>query len=167
MQNIRFWAPSWHLKWNTMQWRDLSIAAWLFHNLHGMYKDVWRIFGQHIWGPFGKYCVILNENNSQILCKISHFVHPLKMGNGIPCYKERHPLLLEHSMTFLRCIMIMRGAFDSIYEPLMIRILSFLVKRTLKFIPQIRSGTSFQHEWWDVSCCVESSIAAWVFHNLS
>jgi len=48
------------------------------------------------------------------------------MVNGLPCYKDRHPLLLEHSMTFLRFIMIMRDAFDSIYEPLMIHILSII-----------------------------------------
>ena len=78
---------------------------------------------------------------------VNHLLYVIcvAMVNGLPCYKDGHPLLLEHSMTFLRCIMIMRGAFDSIYDPLMIRILSFLLKRTLKFIRQMRSGTSFQH----------------------
>ena len=49
------------------------------------------------------------------------------------CYKERHPLLLECLMIFLRCIRIVWGASDSIYKPLMVHTVSCLLILSLTF----------------------------------
>ena len=57
---------------------------------------------------------------SQIAYKnIPDFGHPLSNWKWDDVlYKERHPLLLECFITFLRCIRKMEGAADSICEPL-------------------------------------------------
>ena len=58
MQNIRIRAPSRYWKCDSLLWRDTSIAAWVFHNLHQKYEDVHRSFRQHIQAPYDLFCVI-------------------------------------------------------------------------------------------------------------
>ena len=59
---------------------------------------------------------------------------PLITGNGMMCCKEGHPLLLEWFPTFLRCIIMIRGASDSIYKTPVFHNMTFLLKTTLKLL---------------------------------
>ena len=52
--------------------------------------------------------------------KYQILVEPSLIGNGIMWCKERHPLLLECSTTFLRCTRIIGRAPNSIYKTLMV-----------------------------------------------
>ena len=74
----------------------------------------------------GQHHVITTKNNSQISCKISSFGYPLRTQNGMLCYKERHALLLEYSMTVLTYMRIIRGASYSICKHLMVHTVSLL-----------------------------------------
>ena len=58
------------------------------------------------------------------------------------CYKERHSLLLEWFINFLRCMRMNRRASGSIFETLMVHSVSFLLKTTLKFHKNI---SDFRH----------------------
>jgi len=92
-----------------------------------------RAFGS-IYQPLIVYIIsFLPKNNTQILCKISDFRHPVSIGNGMMFCKEMHPLLLECFITFLRCVRMTGRAFDDICMTLMVHITSFLLKITLKF----------------------------------
>ena len=55
----------------------------------------------------------------QIAYKIPDVGYPLSTANEMPLCKEGHPLLMKCSITGLRCIKHMWGAFDSIYLQLM------------------------------------------------
>ena len=80
--------------------------------------------------------------------KIFDFGDPLNMGNGIVCDKERHPLLIECFVTFYGCIRMIRGAPDSICEPLMVHTMSFLQIITLQFHENIRFWAPSQQGKW-------------------
>ena len=83
-------------------------------------------------------------NNSLISCKITEFGHPLCMGNRMPCCKERHPLLLKYFITFLRCIRMISIFSDSILKSVIVHMVSFLLKSTLKIHGKCQSfGTRF------------------------
>ena len=58
---------------------------------------------------------------------------PLSMGNGMICCKERHPLLLKGFISFLWCIRKTGGAFDNIHKPIIVHIVPFPLRLTLKF----------------------------------
>ena len=64
------------------------------------------------------HCIISVKNNFQISCKISYFGHPLGTGYGILWHKERHPLLLDCFIPFLKCMRMIMGALECIYKPL-------------------------------------------------
>ena len=53
-------------------------------------------------------------------------------------YKERHTLLLECFIISLRCIMMIKGASNIIYKPLMVNTVSFLPTTTLKLHEKCR-----------------------------
>ena len=76
---------------------------------------------------------ITAEINSQISCKLSNFGHPVRTGNETLCYKERPPLLLEYSITFLTYVKMIGRVLNSIYEHLMVNSVSFLPKTTRNF----------------------------------
>ena len=44
---------------------------------------------------------------------MSGFGYPFNMGNGMMCYKERYPLLLEWFITFIGCIKVIGGALHT------------------------------------------------------
>ena len=64
---------------------------------------------------------------------MSDFGQTLSTRNGMMCYKERHALLLECVITFLRCIRMIRGTSESIYSPPMVYTVSFVAKTNIKF----------------------------------
>ena len=65
--------------------------------------------------------------------KYQILVEPSLIGNGIMWCKERHPLLLECSTTFLRLSRIIGGVPNIIYKPWMVLIMSFLPRAALEF----------------------------------
>jgi len=48
------------------------------------------------------------------------------------CYEERYPLLLKWFIIFLRYTSKVGGASDSIYKPLIVHVMPFLPRLTLK-----------------------------------
>ena len=76
---------------------------------------------------------------------------PISIENEVWSYMERHPLLLEYSITFLRYISEMEGPSDSIHTPLMARTLPFLPMLTPKFDTKYKiSGTLSA---WGIGFC--------------
>ena len=58
-------------------------------------------------------------------------MHHLNVGNEIPYYKEIHALLLEWSVTFLRCIRMIGRASDSMYVFIMFDIICHFCQKWL------------------------------------
>ena len=117
--NLRFWAPSQHIKCAAVLQGEVYIVHEVFHNLPPMYKDGWKSLWGHIWARNGLQCVISVNSKSHISCKIAVFRYPLSKGNVMLCYKERHPLLLDYFIPFLKCIRMVGRATSSLYESLM------------------------------------------------
>ena len=66
-------------------------------------------------------------------------------GHGMPHCNEGHQLLIKCYITFIRFIRMVERASGSIYKPLMIITVSFLLKITLKFHVKCQSlGTPFE-----------------------
>ena len=66
--------------------------------------------------------------------QIWDFGHPHRTGNVLLCWcKERYLLSMKCFIAFLRCVKMVKGAFDRMYEPLMIHNVSFLPTTNLKF----------------------------------
>ena len=112
---------------------ESSIAAKVFHNLPQMCKDGWTNFWSHLQAHYGPHGVIYAKNNSQISHKSLDLGHPPSTGNGMMYCKEIHLLLLECFITFLRYIVMIGLASDSIYETPLIHTISFLPNTALKF----------------------------------
>ena len=73
--------------------------------------------------------------------------YPFKTWNEILCYEERFSLLLKWLITFLWCISKVGGASDSIYKPLIVQIVSFQSRMTLKLHTKYKIwGTPFATE---------------------
>ena len=81
-------------------------------------------------------------------------------------YKMRCPLLLVSFVNFLRCISKMRGASDSMTEPLMVHTIQFLLRLTLKLHINQRFWAPSQQRKWNGVNCGGTFIAAEVFHIL-
>ena len=94
-----------------LQWK-ISIAAWLFHILLYMDKKAYRSFSQHLQAPHGSHHVICAKNNFQNSWNISELRLLLCMRFCMWCCKERHTLLLNCLINFLRCIRRMQCTFD-------------------------------------------------------
>ena len=112
------WAPSSHWKPDTVLQGEISIASWVFHSLLSLNKNARKSFGQYTQTPYDLHCIISVKNNFQISCEISYFGHPLGTGYGILWNKERHPLLLDCFIPFLKCMRMIMGAPECIYKPL-------------------------------------------------
>ena len=54
------------------------------------------------------------------------------MGNGMLCYKARHPMPMKCFIPFPTCIHNEEGASDSLYKSLIVHMVSFLSRVTLK-----------------------------------
>ena len=121
-------------------------------DIHGCLEDLLTEY-TYQYGPHG---VISATNNSQIWCKMSASRHPLCTEIGMLCHKERHTLLLECFITFLRCMRMNGRASVSIYMPLMVHTVSFILKTPLNFhVRQCqRLGTPFL-KGNGISCCKE------------
>ena len=60
--------------------------------------------------------LFLPKTKLQISRKLPYFGHYNSTRNEIVCYEERHPLLLKYLITFIRCIRMIGGAFESMYH---------------------------------------------------
>ena len=60
--------------------------------------------------------LFLPKTKLQISRKFTYFGHYNSTRNEIVCYEERHPLLLKYLITFIRCIRMIGGAFESMYH---------------------------------------------------
>ena len=117
--------------------------------------------------PRGPQCVISTRNKTHLKyyhakCKISGT--PLSTGNGITRNNERHPLLLGCFIALLTCILMIRGALDSIYKTLMVQNVSFIPKINLNFHAKCKLlGTLAAQEMGcsatrrDIHCCLCAS----------
>ncbi len=95
-------------------------------------------FWWHFQAFYCSYHAISSKVESQIVLKIPDFGYPLCTRSGIPCYEERHPLLLKYFITFLRHTQKVRGASDTIYNALRVHIVSLLLVSTLKDCTKLR-----------------------------
>ena len=102
--------------------------------------------------------------------EIWDFGHPHRTGNVLLCWcKERYLLSMKCFIAFLRCVKMVKGAFDRIYEPLMIHNMLFLPTTNLKFHPKFQfSGILSTKGMWccatrrDIHCCLTTS-----YHSLN
>ena len=78
-------------------------------------------------------CSIFYQNHSQVSSKISDSGQYINMENMILCCKDDHSLLLKCFLTSLRCVWMIVRPPNSIYDPLMVITVSFLLKTTLNF----------------------------------
>ena len=62
--------------------------------------------------------------------------------------------------------MMITGAFDNVYRPIMVHTMAFLSKPTPKCLHNFRLQIPYQHWKWDAMLQGERSIAAWVFHSI-
>ena len=164
--NLRFWAPSQHRNCAAVLQGEVSIVDQVFHNPPPMCKDGWKSFWYHIWAHHGPQCVVSANNKSQISCKISVFGYPPSKGDAMPCYKERHPLLIDCFILFLKYIRMVGRATGSIDESLMVHNMSFLPVTNIKFHTNLRFWAHSQHRKCAAILQGEVSIVDEVFHNL-
>ena len=61
----------------------------------------------------------LPTTNLKFHTKISVFGYPLSKGSVMLCYKERHPLLLDYFIAFLKCIRMVGRSTGGLYDLLM------------------------------------------------
>ena len=99
--------------------------------------------------PHDPHHAICSQNNFHLSCKKPDFGQPLNTGNGISCYKEIHPLLLECLIFFVKCTSMIGRASDGIYELSWSTSCHFCPKKTHKFHQNIRFWAPFQHRKWD------------------
>ena len=92
----------------------------------------WEDFLKNLQVSHVSNCAVSVEIVSQIAHKMPDLVYPLRMANGMLCYEERQPLLLKCFIFFLRCISMVRGAFNIINKPLLDHTMSFLPRVALK-----------------------------------
>ena len=150
-QNVRFWEPSEHRKWDVVLQGDTPIASGVFHNLILMWNYDYRSFRLHLQDPYGPHHIISVKNNSQISGKMLDFRYPLSTKYGVWCCKERHPLLLKCFITFLRCIWMAGQASDSICRPIMVHRVSFMSKTNLKFHTKFQIWGTLPAQ--EMGCC--------------
>ena len=98
------------------------------------------------------------KNNSQISCKMPDFMYPLCTENGMLYCTERHPLLMECFIIFLRCIRMIGRASDSVYKLRMVNTTSFLSKIAPKLLAWWHPLSTDNGGWYDtrskISCCM-------------
>ena len=97
-----------------------------------IYTEGGMSFWQHIWAPYSSHGTIFVKVNSQIACKLPDLVCPISTGNGMLYYNERHSLLMKWSISFLKCMRQIGRTSGSIFELLIVHIMSYLQWLTLK-----------------------------------
>ena len=125
IQNARIWVPSQYAKQDAVLQGETSIADGVLQNLSYMYERDGVSFWWHKEAPFVPASFISTKVSSQIAHKITGFGYPPIAGNRIPCYEERHPLLLKCFKTSLKRKWKMQISSDSIYERLTVHNLPF------------------------------------------
>ena len=108
---------------------SLYIYEWL--------EELQIAYRSPLW--FSTCCATSTDNNSHISWNISDFRYLLSTWNGTLCCKERHALLLECVMTFLKYIKWIWRALYSIYKPSIVHIMFFLP------ITNIKLHAKYQH----------------------
>ena len=114
---------------------------------------------------FSTCCATSTDNNSHISWNISDFRYLLSTWNGTLCCNERHALLLECVMTFLKYIKWIWRALYSIYKPSIVHIMFFLP--ISNYMQNINIRAASKHQNWVALIQEEASIGAEVFYNLS
>ena len=101
---------------------------------------------------------------------MSDLGYPIITENGVLCYKERHPLLLKYIITFFRCVRKIRRASDNSFDPLVVHIVSFLPRLTLKLHLKcwiLGSLSALKMGWYTsrigIHCCWIRSTASFDF----
>ena len=160
MKSIIFWAISQHEKWMLCYNERypltcgcfISLLIWI-RKLTGASASIYKPLMVHTF-------VISAVIVSPMAYKIPDFWYPLCMGNGMVCNDKGHPLLLECFITFLGLISKMRWVSDIIYKLLVVHMVSFLPRLTLKFYTnfQISGILSAWERGWsatrrDTHCC--------------
>ena len=161
----RYWVPSHHMKFNALLQKETHIAAEVVHNL-----------------PLIIYDDLMPSSTSNLLFTSCHFywgrlsncTQNVRLGvpsSDAPCAgnetiycKERYPLLLKCFIALLRCMSKMGGASDSIFEPLMVQTVSFLLRSTLKLHTKYLSSLHWKGGWYTTRvvahCCWSGSKAS-------
>ena len=116
--SVRFCAHLYNRKWDAVLQRETSIANWVFHSHLWFYKDQWKRSWQHIWASYSQHHVISAKTSPNFFAKYQNLDTPLNRRSGMLYYKERHPVLPERFITFLRCVRMIVSAPDSIMRPL-------------------------------------------------
>ena len=83
-----------------------------------------------LWSTPWHFCQNLPPN----AYTISDYRYLISIEYGMLCYKERDPLLLECFIAFLRCLEMVIGCSESIYQHIMVYIVSFLSKTAFTFL---------------------------------
>ena len=100
------------------------------------------------------------QTYSQIPSRITIFGHHIYPDNVTVCCKNRHPLLIECFISFLRCIRRIERAFGSISDPMMVNTLPFLPNKLSIFKQNNQFGAP--HLPWkrDTMNKIQTTIAA-------
>ena len=92
-----------------------------------------RNFTHHLTAPYVSNRAISVNNDYQIVYTMPDLGYPPRTTrNEMICYKGRHTLLLKWSISFIGCIRKVRGAAVNIYKALIVHIMPFLQRLTLK-----------------------------------
>ena len=151
MQNIILLAPSQSPEEYAVRWVETITAAWGFHNISHTYDDDWKSVWQQLSVPDGPQACPFCRNQLLNLMQNEDIWYPLSLVNRMLYFRERHSLLLECFIAYHWCIRMIERAPGSIDEPLMVIIMSFLPKDTLKFHAKYHTfGTLSEHE---IICC--------------
>ena len=136
--------------------RYLSVAWPSLDVWGGWLEELMAASTSHIWSTS---CHFYQKQLSK-LCKMSDVGLPLCPGNKMMWYNGRCILLLMWSITALRCITLIGRPSTTICKHLMVYIMSFLPKTTIKFHAKYHiSGTlSARKMQWcatrrDIHCC--------------
>ena len=125
-----FWGPSFHIQNRMIRYyeRYPLLLKWSIAFLRCIWKMGWTFCS--IYQPLIYNTVLFLMILTLKLC-IKYLIWgtlPVPAHEmGVPCDEVRHPLLLKWFITFLWCISKVWGASDSIYKPLIVHIVSFLL----------------------------------------
>ena len=95
--------------------RNIIHCSWSISYPQEMHKVDRRCFYQYLSATYGSHCAISLQCQLSNCTQNARCWYPLSMTNEILYYKEGQPLLMKCFKTFLRCIMQMGDASDSIF----------------------------------------------------
>ena len=113
---------------------SIDVWGWLEELMTASTSPIWSTSCPFYWKQFSNFM----EN--------VRFGYPLRTGNRIMCIKERHTLLLEWSITFLRYIRMIRKSFyHHLQAPCGPHHVIFYQKQLSNFMQNIRIRAPSQH----------------------